>query len=467
MAAVHIPDAELLPDLFGETVDGGRFKLIERLGSGAYGIVYKALDTRVSTRDRPVYYAVKCVKKYAVGTQEGTYQARELKLHKMVCSHPNILTVHRHFSDGKHVFVVLDFCPGSDLFVAITEKQRFHRNTALVQQVFVQILDAVEHCHNQRVFHRDLKPENILCDSLGNIRLADFGLSTQSGLTSEFGLGSPYYMSPEAISTEYTRGAYSSRHADIWSLGVILTNMICGRNPWKTAEPTDECFRSYLTDNDFLLKALPISEGANVILKRCFKLHPAARPSIPQIRQAVLKLDTFFLSDAELAHASSNQRAIAQYYAAPVPEGEYSSDESDHDGTLCDDPNASSGVSSIDPEEVYLYSTPQFDSPWLAGSEIEVPFPGDSSSLSASDASSDSGGPITPATYPIEPIVEVPDLPEDQNIDESVAYPSPNPTKVAANPTHVSVLDGSDWKKPALSSSIWKRTVNRVKAMAI
>ncbi|KAJ7276510.1 kinase-like domain-containing protein [Mycena haematopus] len=302
---VHIPITDLLPDFLGETIDGGRLKLIQRLGSGAYGIVYKALDT-TSPSHSPVYYAVKCLKKYPVGEKEALFQARELKLHKMVSGHANILTMHRHFSDGKHIFVVLDYC-GGDLFLAITDKHCFHRNTILVKQAFIQILDAVQYCHDRHVFHRDLKPENILYDAEGNnIWLADFGLSTQTGSCSDYGLGSPYYMSPEAIEAKQ-HGSYSCRHSDIWALGVILTNMISGRNPWKMAKLEDECYLSYLGNSDFLLNSLPISRGANTILKRCFQLHPVARPSIAQIREAVLKLDTFFLSDEELAHASSAQ----------------------------------------------------------------------------------------------------------------------------------------------------------------
>jgi hypothetical protein len=93
LAMGHVPSSELLPDFLGEIVDGGRLKLVERLGSGAYGIVYKALDT-TSPIDSPVYYAVKCVKKYPVGTEEAVFQARELKLHKMVS---NALVATRRF----------------------------------------------------------------------------------------------------------------------------------------------------------------------------------------------------------------------------------------------------------------------------------------------------------------------------------------------------------------------------------
>ncbi|KAJ7781122.1 serine/threonine protein kinase, negative regulator of sexual conjugation and meiosis [Mycena metata] len=413
--SVGVASADL-PDFLGETVDNGRLKLIERLGSGAFGVVYKALDTS-SSIDNPIYYAVKCMKKEAVGSREAVFQVRELKLQKMVSGHPNILTAHKNFSDGKHIFVVLDYCAGFDLFVQIREKRRFHRNTALIKQAYLQILDAVEYCHAKKVFHRDLKPENILLSaSAENLFLADFGLATQSGISNDFNLGSSHYMAPESISQDQY-GTYSSRHSDIWALGVILTNLISGRNPWNKAEIEDECYRSFLQNPDTLLFWLPISKGANDLLKQCFRIHPLARPSIAKIREIVLELDTFFLTDEELLHASSAQRAIAKYYSTPTPESAFSPDGT----TLCDEPETD--VSSLDPDEVYLYDNPPFASP-DGLLDPNVPFPGDSSSISPSDISSVSGvessGPITPASQPVEPVVdvEVPELPEDQNIGD-------------------------------------------------
>jgi hypothetical protein len=253
-----------------------------------------------------------------------------------------------------------------------------------------------------------------------------------------------------------------------WTCKVILLNMTCGRYPWKSAEPTDQSFLSFIKDDNFLLRVLPISKGLNTVLKRCFKLHPLARPSISQIREAILKLDTLFLTDEELEYAPSNLRAIAQYYATPVPEGEDSSD-SDREGTLCDDAKSSrSRVSSIDTEEVYLYSTPPFHSPRLLAPPVDVQFPGDSSSVTSSDASSDSGvGPVTPATHPVDSIdimQIIPDLSEDQNIGESAIFPLPGPAK--AKPAHISVPN-AEAKSAFTSRSLFKRAMKRIKAMGI
>ncbi|CAK5275605.1 unnamed protein product [Mycena citricolor] len=400
MAPVAVTQS--LPDLVGQTVDEGRLRLVARLGSGAYGIVYKALLLS-SPKEEPVYYAVKCLKKFAAGSREAEFQIRELKLHRMMSSHPNIITMHRYFIDPDHIFVVLDFCPGGDLFVAITEKHLFRRDTALVKKAFCQILDAVQFCHDNNVFHRDLKPENILCDSQGTqMFLGDFGLSTQSSMCTDIGLGSPFYMSPEAIDLGFNE-AYSCRQSDIWALGVILTNMISGRNPWKAAEVGDECYLTFLENNDFLLQSLPISRGVNEILKNCFRREPRARPSIKKLREDVLKLDSFFLSEAELVHASSAQRAIAEFYADPThPESP--------EGTLCESP-----VSDVRSVEVYLYDTPPFDG------LLAPPRP---VSVTSSDVSDDSTGPATPAHGPTEPTVDVvvPDLPEDENVGSSALF---------------------------------------------
>ncbi|KAL1730996.1 kinase-like domain-containing protein [Schizophyllum commune] len=134
---------------------------------------------------------------------------------------------------GKHVYVVLNLCDGGDLFSAITERNLYFGNDALIKSVFLQILDAVHHCHSKGVYHRDLKPENIFCSKDGaTIYIGDFGLATDKEITKDYGCGSKFYMSPECIGKEIVLGEFSNARSDIWSLGVVLTNLVSGRNPW-------------------------------------------------------------------------------------------------------------------------------------------------------------------------------------------------------------------------------------------
>lgn len=194
MGRVAITDS--MPDFTGQFIDNGRLKLLESLGSGAYGKVYRAIEV-TSPLDKPMYYAVKCLLKPERGSHQEEFQNREFTLHQMVCDHLNIVTFHKVIYEGHYVYVVLDLCTGGDLFAAITETQVFHNNVQLIKDSFVQLIDAVQYCHENAVFHRDIKPENVLCSERGtDLRLADFGLAIRSHVSSDFGCGSSYYMSP-------------------------------------------------------------------------------------------------------------------------------------------------------------------------------------------------------------------------------------------------------------------------------
>lgn len=100
---------------------------------------------------------------------------------------------------------------------------------------------------------------------------------------------------------------YSTRANDIWSLGVILVNLTCGRNPWRQASTKDETFRAYIHNPDFLRSILPISLELNNLLKRIFALDPDQRLDLPGIMAAVNEITTFTMSEHELrlAHAAA------------------------------------------------------------------------------------------------------------------------------------------------------------------
>lgn len=329
------------------------------------------------------FYAVKCLSKVGLDSRQRSFQRREIMLHTIASNHASVVTLHRVIDapEDPCVYVILDYCPDGDLFSMITEHQRYlvaqpeslasledaafdaaqkagmdgqryidenqeilRANAArekqryeaeradmdqLIKKVFHQILDAVEFCHSYGIYHRDLKPENILCLQGGaKVVLADFGLATGEKASSDFGCGSTFYMGPECqggITTRLTE--YSTEANDIWSLGVILVNLICGRNPWKQACTADETFREYLRRPDFLMDILPISPEANDVLKRIFTVRPEWRISTVDLRKMVDSVRHFTVTDEQMkirehdnriraSQARAAQKAAAQQAAA-------------------------------------------------------------------------------------------------------------------------------------------------------
>lgn len=185
----------------------------------------------------------------------------------------------------------------------------------MAKNAFLQILDSVDFCHSIGIYHRDLKPENILVSDSGwTVKLADFGLATKEYFTNDFGCGSTFYMSPgrtyhtphspchanyelsECQEMPSRSSCYASGPNDIWSLGIILVNLTCGRNPWKRACMEDSTFRAYRNNPSFLKSILPLSSELDFILSRIFESDPRKRISIPELRTLILGCSRFTTS---------------------------------------------------------------------------------------------------------------------------------------------------------------------------
>ncbi len=195
---VHTQMSELLPDFTGHTTSRGAFhlRLVEKIGSGAHGVVYLAEDISLKPLG-PSHYAVKCLLRHPSDSELAHLQQREFENHKLVSNLPNVVSLHAVIEEELYTFVVLDLCLGGDLFTASVERGTYLHNISAIKRTFLQIIDALEACHGKGVYHRDLKPENILCSAdSSQVFLADFGLSTRSRRTSEFGCGSSSYKSP-------------------------------------------------------------------------------------------------------------------------------------------------------------------------------------------------------------------------------------------------------------------------------
>jgi serine/threonine protein kinase len=304
-----IPHCHSAEDRLG-LILADRLELTRVLGVGAYGVVYTAVDIQTNQ-----VYAVKALNKHGLDPRQIKFQQREIKLHHLASQHPNVVSLVRILDSADCTFVVMEYCPEGDLFSNITDKGNFVGNDYLAKSVFLQLLDAVQFCHSMGIYHRDLKPENVLVTDQGmTVKLADFGLATTDYFTSDFGCGSTFYMSPGECfelavfvkamanfhrpsecqqSNARPMSCYMSAANDVWSLGVILVNLTCGRNPWKRASMEDSTFQAYFKDPFFLKTILPLSDEMVCILSRVFELNPSKRISVPELRQLILECPRF------------------------------------------------------------------------------------------------------------------------------------------------------------------------------
>ncbi|GAB1318713.1 Serine/threonine protein kinase [Madurella fahalii] len=310
------------------------------VGTGAYGVVYSAVDTKTHIR-----YAVKCLSKFnpdgtPLDRRQVAFQTREIRLHYLASTHPNVVSILKIIDYPDSIYVVLEYCPEGDLFYNITECGRYVGNDELAKKVFLQILDAVEHCHSLGIYHRDLKPENILVSDQGEtVKLADFGLATSRDRSDDYGCGSTFYMSPECLDHSSRRPFYYCAPNDVWSLGVILVNLTCGRNPWKQASFEDSTYRAYTRSQDFLKTILPVSDELNDILGRIFTRNPDHRITLAELRARILACPRF----TEHPTAQLSTPPVSPGHTAYVCEEESTMDEYDYDAPLS--PASSDGES--------------------------------------------------------------------------------------------------------------------------
>ena len=210
------------------TVLDGRYQLIEAIGAGGFGQVWKAHDPRV---DRKVAVKVLAGDGGADHDRQVARFAREAAVAGGL-SHPNIVTVHDFGSamyDGRlHAYLVMQLLPGRSLSMVL-EAGRLPLSKAMYTAACVA--DALEAAHEAGLAHRDIKPSNIIVRSSGEATVVDFGITRSSDArhditTTGVLIGTPAYMAPEALS-----GTFDCR-SDMYSLGCVLYEMVTGQRPF-------------------------------------------------------------------------------------------------------------------------------------------------------------------------------------------------------------------------------------------
>ena len=208
----------------------GRYEIIEKIGEGGMAVVYKAKD-RLLNR----YVAIKILRPEFVKDEQFVENFRKESQAAAGLSHPNIVNVYDVGKEGNIHFIVMELIDGKPLSQVIDEIGRLDYKEAI--SIARQVASALSLAHKNQIIHRDVKPHNILITSTGTAKLADFGIARAVSKASiaegsEKIMGSVHYFSPEQA-----RGAYVDERSDIYSLGIVLYEMLTGKVPFDGDNP--------------------------------------------------------------------------------------------------------------------------------------------------------------------------------------------------------------------------------------
>jgi len=211
------------------SIFAGRYQIIEELGHGGMGRVYKVFDQEVQAK-----MALKLVRPEVSADKNTIDRFRnELKIARDI-SHKNICRMYDLGREAGNYFITMEYVSGEDLKSFIRRSRQLVVGTAIL--IAEQVCDGLAEAHRVGVIHRDLKPGNIMIDKEGKAKIMDFGIArsvSAKGITGAgVMIGTPEYMSPEQV-----EGKEVDKHSDIYSLGIILYEMLTGQVPFEGDTP--------------------------------------------------------------------------------------------------------------------------------------------------------------------------------------------------------------------------------------
>ncbi|RJX41001.1 Stk1 family PASTA domain-containing Ser/Thr kinase [Paenibacillus pinisoli] len=267
---------------------GGRYEILSRIGGGGMALVYKAHDVLLNRN-----VAVKVLRQQFVNDEEFIRRFRREAQSAAALSHPNVVSIYDVGQEEDTHYIVMEYVEGSNLNEIIQERAPLQAEEAV--RVAVQICDALDHAHQNHIIHRDIKPHNILIGNNGRVKVTDFGIAravtsttiTQTGSV----VGSVHYFSPE-----HAKGINTGEKSDLYSLGIVLYQMLTGKLPFLGESPISvalkhlqETFEDPRTVNPHIPQSVE-----NVILKAMRK-NPNER--YDSAHEMLLDLDTCLRPD--------------------------------------------------------------------------------------------------------------------------------------------------------------------------
>ena len=249
---------------------GGRYEILQLLGKGGMGAVYKARDKEL---DR--FVALKLIRPELARNPEMLKRFKQELILARQVTHRNVIRIFDLGEADGVKFISMDFVEGRDLHGLLLERGKFLPEEAA--RIMLQICSALEAAHSEHVIHRDLKPQNIMLDEKGRVYVMDFGIARSAhlpGMTQTGALiGTPEYMSPEQA-----RGEELDGRSDIFSLGVIFYEILTGKAPYPADAPLATLWKRMqepVTPPAQLEPSLPAA--VNAIVVKALEIEPAKR----------------------------------------------------------------------------------------------------------------------------------------------------------------------------------------------
>jgi tRNA A-37 threonylcarbamoyl transferase component Bud32 len=247
----------------------GRFEVLDKIGEGAMGTVYRANDPTIGR-----VVAIKTVRLDARLSQEARDRIVREARSAGILSHPNIVTIYDVSTDSEHAYIAMEYVDGRGLDRLIEESGPF-RPVAILPWLD-QVADALDYAHKKGVIHRDVKPANVLITNTGQVKLADFGIAKMTSTASTDGnliVGTPGYMSPEQI-----RGSKLDHRSDVFSLGVLTFELLSGRRPFESETVVSTIYKVVHEPPQSLHELVPaVSERVDEVVQRALAKDPADR----------------------------------------------------------------------------------------------------------------------------------------------------------------------------------------------
>jgi len=254
-----------------------KYKIIEKIGTGTWSEVYSGLNKKNNEK-----VAIKKIRKIKISTDKMRDQIqREINIQKNL-KHPNIIELYEAFEDDYNIHLVLEYAEKGELFYELQSRHPFSESKSAMY--ITDICKGADYCHKSNVIHRDIKAENILISSDGHLKLGDFGWSIKTLSKCNSFCGTLEYLSPQLLMGE----SYGC-DCDIWSIGILLHEMLCGRSPFKERHSCDEddlywlVLREEIVDKKISLDSKNISKDAKDLLERLLQKDVEDRITMSEI----------------------------------------------------------------------------------------------------------------------------------------------------------------------------------------